>query len=179
MCVAFLVASGALYLRSRSPSRDGASSPHLAILGAVAVASTFTMFGPFIAVPALAGVSAMGFSIALRDRFRWLPIVSYSLAILVPLALEVSGIIHPSYVFEDGMLCVVPRAVAFARVPTYVFLAVVNLVLVGVAAYFGVTLGAALRRARRRTHLQSWQLRQLLPSEARTEGYAILGSQAP
>jgi eukaryotic-like serine/threonine-protein kinase len=178
MCVAFLVVSAALYFASRRPSPDGTSSPYLVLLGAFAVATTFTMFGPFIALPGLAGVSAMGFSIGQRPRLRWLPLALCSLSLLVPLALEFSGAIPPSYVFEGGMMCVVPRAVAFARVPSYVFLAVVNLVLIGVAANFGVTLGAALRKAHRRMHLQSWQLRQLVPSEAGTGDYPAVGSQA-
>jgi serine/threonine protein kinase len=178
MCVAFVVTSGALYFASRRPSSDGSSSPYAVVLGAIAVASTFTMFGPFIALPGLAGVAAMGFSIAPRRRLRWLPVALCSLAVMVPLALEVFGLIRPSYVFEGGMMCVVPRAVEFTQVSTYVFLAVVNLVLIAVAANFGVTLGAALRKAHRRMHLQSWQLRQLIPSEAGTGDYVAVGSQA-
>jgi serine/threonine-protein kinase len=170
MCAAFLVTSAALYVASRKPPPDGASPPYLAILGALAVMSTVTMFGPLVALPGLAGVAALGLSIGQRPRFRWLPLVSCSLALLVPFALELSGAIRPSYLFEGGMMCVVPRAVEFERVPTYVFLVVVNLVLVAIAAYFGATLGEALRAAHRRTHLQSWQLRQLIPSEARTRG---------
>jgi serine/threonine-protein kinase len=178
MCVAFFVTSVGLHLASRRPSPDGTSSPYMVILGAIAVATTFTMFGPFIGLPGLAGVAAMGFSIAPRRRLRWLPVALCSLSMLVPLALEVFGLIRPSYVFERGMMCVVPRAVEFERVPTYVFLTVVDLVLIAVAANFGVTLGAALRRAHRRMHLQSWQLRQLIPSEAGTGDYSAVGSQA-
>jgi eukaryotic-like serine/threonine-protein kinase len=165
MCLTFLLTSAMLWATSRKPPADGASPPYIAILGALAVASTFTMFGPLVALPGLAGVGALGFSIGSRPRFRWMPLLACSLALLVPLALDAFGAIRPSYVIEGGMMCIVPRAVAFDGVSTYAFLAVVNLALVTIAASFGVTLGTALRTAQRRTHLQSWQLRQLIASQ--------------
>ncbi len=65
------------------------------------------------------------------------------------------------------MMCIVPHAVVLQRVPTYILIVAVNAVLIALGAYFGLTLSGALGDAHRKMHLQAWQLRQLIPREAR------------
>jgi hypothetical protein len=168
MTLAFLVASGALLVASQRPPPDGSSAPHLVVLAALAVLTAWPIFGPLVGLPGMAAVVALGFSIAPRRRsVRFLPVVVSVLAMLVPLGLELAGVLPSSYRFEDGMMCIVPHAVVLQRVPTYILFVAANAVLIAIAAYFGLSVSGALATAHRRTHLQSWQLRQLLPLEAR------------
>jgi serine/threonine-protein kinase len=164
---AFLAVGAALLAAARKPSPDGQTRPYLVTLAALAVVSTCTIFGPLVCLPGMAAVTCLGFSIASARASRALPFVLCVLAMLVPLVLEIAGVIPPSYRFEDGMMCIAPDAVVLQRAPTYVLFLAVNVVLVAVCAYFGLALGDALGIAHRRLHLQSWQLRQLIPREAR------------
>jgi eukaryotic-like serine/threonine-protein kinase len=164
---AFLVASAALLLASRRPPKQGFSPPHLAVLAFFAILTTYPFFGPLVGLPGLAAAAALGFSIAPSPRVRALPVVLALLVTLAPVVLELAGVIAPSYRFEDGMMCIVPRAAVMQRVPAYLFLGSVNAVLIALGGYFGLTLGRALTRAHQRLHLQSWQLHQLIPREVR------------
>jgi eukaryotic-like serine/threonine-protein kinase len=168
--VAFLVAAGALFGASRNPPEDGSSSPYLVILAALAVVSTYPIFGPLVGLPGMAAVVALGFTIAARRTSRFLPLVLSLLAMVVPLGFEVAGVLPSSYEFKDGMMCIVPHAVLLQKVPTYLLFVAVNGVLIAMGAYFALTLSRALASAHRRMHLQAWQLRQLLPREAQHAG---------
>ena len=165
--VLFLTAAVALFRASRKPPPDGASSPHLVVLMSLAIVSTFPMFGPLVVLPGLAGVAAFGFSIAPRRPVRFLPLALCLVTMIGPLGLELAGVVPSSYRFEGGMMCIVPQVLALQRLPTYVILIVVNTVVIVMNAYFGLALGGALTVAHKQMHLQAWQLRQLLPHEAR------------
>jgi len=173
--LAFLVASAALTAVFRKPPTDGSSPPHLVALAALAVASTYSIFGPLVGLPGMAATIALAFSIGARRNLRLLPVVLALLAMLVPLGLELAGVLPSSYKFEDGMMCIVPHAIVMQRVPTYLLLAAVSAVLIALGAYFGLTLGSALVAAHQRMHLQSWQLRQLIPREAESVRAAASG----
>jgi tRNA A-37 threonylcarbamoyl transferase component Bud32 len=165
--VAFLVSGAALFAASRKPPPDGRSSPHLVTLVAIAIASTYAIFGPLVGLPGMAALLAMGFSIAPRRSLRFLPLGLALLVMLAPLVLELAGVLPSSYKFEDGMMCIIPHTVLFQPVPTYISFVLLNVTLIAFAAAFGVSVGEALSVAHRRMHLQSWQLRQLIPSEAK------------
>jgi eukaryotic-like serine/threonine-protein kinase len=167
MVAAFLIAAVVLFATSRKPPHDGSSPAHLAVFALLAVLSTYPMFGPLVELPGMATALALGFSIGPRRAQRFLPVTLGLLAMLVPFGLELAGILPSSYRFEAGMMCIVPHAVVMRAAPTYLLFVGVNIVLIAMGAYFGLSLGAALTVAHRRSHLQAWQLRQLIPREVR------------
>jgi serine/threonine protein kinase len=171
--VAFLLAAFVLFAASRRPPADGSSAPHLVAFAFLAVVSTYPMFGPLVVLPGMSTALALGFSIAPRRQVRWLPVTLALLAMLVPFGLELAGALPPSYRFVDGMMCVASHAVVMRPVPTYLLFLAVNAVLIAMGAYFGLNLGGALAVSHRRSHLQAWQLRQLIPLEARSKARRI------
>lgn len=171
---AFLGAAAALFLTARKPPIDGSSPPHLVAFALLAVVSTYPMFGPLVGLPGMATALALGFSIGSRRGYRFLPLVLGLVAMLVPLGLELAGVLPSSYRFQEGMMCIVPHAVFLRAAPTYLLFVAVNAVLIAMGGYFGLKVGGALAVAHRRSHLQAWQLRQLMPSEVRAARAAQL-----
>jgi len=84
----------------------------------------------------------------------------------VRLHLELSGLVPGSYAFHDGALTILPQATSFPEVPTLTALTVSSLFLTFAPALIMMKLQGTLMDAERRSALQSWQLRQLLPDEA-------------
>jgi eukaryotic-like serine/threonine-protein kinase len=84
-------------------------------------------------------------------------------ALVVPLGLEVAGIVPRSYVFSNGSMIVVNRVIdltAWGMIGVFGVSAVVLTLAVGV---FFIRLREVLSDAELRLHLYAWHLRQLVP----------------
>jgi eukaryotic-like serine/threonine-protein kinase len=138
--------------------------PLIAVL-VVATATTSLAFGPFAVVPTVATFHLISF-LANPDRTRRGLLAAAGLAaILLPLVLEWTGILAPSYRFVDGTLQILPRLFAFTGVGTVVTLVVANVVFLTFAFGLMARFRDVLTDAERRVYLQSWQLRQLAPAQ--------------
>src|SRR5262249_39518761 len=102
------------------------------------------------------------------DRSRRLAAMALGCVTLAaPVALDGLGIIPHSLEFRDAALVVLPQIAELPRVPTFVTLTLANAVVL-VAASILVGRARAPRAAtEERLWFHAWQLRQLVPGEAR------------
>src|SRR5205823_425354 len=120
-----------------------------------------------ILMPSLLAVNTIGHALAMEKSRRGLFTIGGCLALALPVVLELTGVSPRSYLFHDGLITLVPHGNRFPELPTLVFLTVANLVVIAGASLFVGRVRSALTAAERRLQLQTWQLRRLVPDEAR------------
>lgn len=159
-----LLASGVAFVtvqnRNLSPNaRLFANS----IASTLAIGFMSTLFGPLFLVPGIAAMGTMATSFNTPTRgARALVIAIGLLAVLVPMGLEVVGLLPPSYEFTEAGLLIKPRMVEFPHNATLVFLWMIAVGhIVTVSAMMG-RLHEARSHALEKLHKQTWQLKQLI-----------------
>jgi serine/threonine-protein kinase len=176
------IVPGPLWLASALLSLKAAYRPHpegkipidLCIVSTLAVASTSLFFGPFVLLPSIACINTMAFLFN-RDRTRRLFIVGAGLAaILLPLALEIPGVMPAPYEISGRTITIVANALAFPSVPTRATLLVTSVATLLVAALLIAKMRDILTEKEHQLHVSSWQLRQLVP-----EHVGVLPASAP
>jgi eukaryotic-like serine/threonine-protein kinase len=140
--------------------------PYVTLTAAVALAATTLLHGPFLVVPAIGGVVAMAMALVRYKRHRVFSTTVNALAVAVPALFAWAGHHPVVHRFVDGALVIMPGAVELPREGTFVFLTMANLLIVVIGAVFAGEYRDELSRLELRSHLQSWQLRQLVPAEA-------------
>jgi len=91
-----------------------------------------------------------------------------ALAFLVPLVLEWTGVLAPSYAFRDGAIVLLPRMVDFpAGISTLGVLVASGLGIVLMPPVLVARVSDEARSAERRVFTHLWHLRQFIPDEAR------------
>jgi serine/threonine-protein kinase len=162
-CVGMLALTFHLY---RRPLRSfGLPGWHLvASFLALAIGSVVT--GPLILLPAIAIATGSGYIATFGKR---VPVVMAAMiaVVMVPLGLELAGVIPRSLHFVDGAMVITPRMVAFPRAGTLVFLVVSHVVIIVTALWFVWRVRMTAAAAERRLAIQAWQLAQLVPDDHR------------
>ncbi|MDB4963095.1 MAG: Serine/threonine protein kinase PrkC, regulator of stationary phase [Myxococcales bacterium] len=137
-----------------------------ACINAVLIGLVCRMVGPFIIAPTLVTTTLIAY--AAHPALGSIRIVAVILSsgVLIPWALEVLGVLQSTYRFVDGELILSSPVLTFSEVPVQAAFAVLLVALVVVVAL--LTRGMALRqrRARRALELQTWHLRQILPTHS-------------
>ena len=142
----------------------------LLALSVAAVAVMGRMMGPFVLVPALTVMVTFVFAHTPDRSWRWRSMALGSLGFLAPTLAEVSGLVAPSYVFRDGLVELHGRMFDLPPTPTFVSLVVVHLgLLLAVALVYG-RMRDAFDAVSQRLHLQTWQLRQIVPGDPAARG---------
>jgi serine/threonine-protein kinase len=165
--VAWLAAATAAFVASRSPSSE--ARPHLGMtaLGVLAIMTTTAGFGPYVILPTLAVIGAMLNQMPPNRLGRERIVALYCLAFAVPAVAQWAGLMPAQYLFEHGNLVIVPGMLSFRPVPTHVFFIASNIGLIVTASFILARFRDTLSDVERRLHVQTWQLRQLVPEEAR------------
>jgi hypothetical protein len=165
---AFIAACAGLSLAAaRSPR------PSYRIVDGVIVASNLAFMvgagflGPLVLMPAAIAVNATAFAVFAQRRRRLLIGAMACLAVVVPLGLELAGVVPPSLRFADGAMVVVPRALELPATPTLVFLTVTSLSAVLLGCYVVGHIRDSLAAAEQRLYLYTWHVRELVPPAAR------------
>jgi serine/threonine-protein kinase len=164
---AWAIASATMAYYGRHPRHDGRSPTLAPIIAAVAVALSSLIAGPLIVTPMFATVFAIGFSLSMPRKRRFLPAIAGCLSILVPEALQTLGVLPRSVAYADGIMHILPQMMWFTQ-EGHVNLVLCDLVCVLMACYFGLSIRQRFDEVQRRVHVNNWQLRQLLPQEARS-----------
>ncbi len=163
-----LVGASSAMARILSAKRAVATGPVLALLAlstsAVAWMSVFV--SPFIVVPTLTATNAMLFTLFTDRAQRRLVVIASALAVLAPVVMELAGIVPRSFVFREGALVLLPRAVEFAPTPTLAFLVLVGLAMVLTPTVVTGRIRDQLSEAEQKLFLQAWQLRQAVPDDS-------------
>jgi serine/threonine-protein kinase len=139
----------------------------MTVAGVVAVATTSTLCGPYMIVPTLAAIGSMLMHMSPYPRGRVLIVVLNCLAIAVPAALQALGVLPASYLFSGGAIAIQPVMLAFPPLPTQAFLLVNTLSLIVAASVMLARVRNLLTGIEEQMYVHTWQLRQLVPEQAR------------
>jgi eukaryotic-like serine/threonine-protein kinase len=165
--VAVVACSAASWALSRREGAGPRQTLALLAISSVAAALAGGLFGPFILVPGLVATNTMLFTMSAERPARLFTLLAGVLAMLVPFALELLGLVPPSYAFHEGVMRVLPRAAEFPALPTIVCLILTSVSMVIIPGLVVSQLRDRLQAAERRLYLQAWNLSQLVPSAAR------------
>lgn len=134
-----------------------------ACINAVLIGLVCRMVGPFIIAPTLVTTTLIGY--AAHPRFGRITIIAAILAsaVAIPWALELAGVLSPTYEFVNGTIVLHSSVIVFRSAPVQVAFAVLLVALLAVVAVLSRMMAQRQRRAARRFELQAWQLRQLVP----------------
>jgi serine/threonine-protein kinase len=155
-----LVAAG----KKRPPTSLNYAGYTLSVLGYTCICR---LVGPLFLVPMLLSLHAFVQSMSPDARYRRFVAGLSSIAVLVIVGLEFSGAVSPSYIFQNGVMTILPRLAYLHKIPTVVSLLGVNLFAMVIPTLGIRRMQVSLMEAERRTMLQMWHLRQLLPEQAR------------
>ncbi len=137
-------------------------------LSSVALGALTMLFGPLTLVPGWSAANGTIYLLHLKKLHHRLAAGAMTLgAVLVPILLELMGVLPPSFVFEEGRLVLLPRLMSFATGPTMLVFVSLALLQVIVPAMLAGRTGVEARKAERVAFLQSWNLRRFLPASAR------------
>jgi eukaryotic-like serine/threonine-protein kinase len=164
---AWLVAAGTAFSIARRPPRDGTRPMLLTMTGALGVATTSTICGPYVLVPTLAAIGTMLLHMGPGRGGRGLPVIANCLAIAVPAALQWLGAMPTSYLFGADGVTIVPGMLSFPPLPTHVFMLTANVAVIVTASLMMGRFRDTLHDVEEKLHVQAWQLRQLVPEEVR------------
>jgi serine/threonine-protein kinase len=137
------------------------------IISTVWMATAAMFFGPLVLMPAMVAVNTGAFALYLDGWPRALSVVFGCLAILVPVVLEWTSVMEASYLFTGQGMVVQPNAIGFDPHTTILILLVGGVATVLTSSFSIMGVRDALRKAQRTVFLQTWHIRQLLPSSAR------------
>ncbi len=131
----------------------------------IAILSYF--MGPFIVVPGLAAIHAIGFVVQADRRYHGYAIATDLLAVCAPPVLQMARVLPPSYSFHDGAMTVLPRMTSLPPLLTPAFLILVSAGLVLVPTLMIRRVRAKMEELDARLFMHGWNLRQLVPDAAR------------
>lgn len=162
ICVAGLLQS--MWL-ARLPSFGGWPAHLYALTFAAEIAVFSCWLGPFVLVPT-AAVTILMFRLAYsRAGERWPTVLLAMAVVVVPYALELTGLLPPSFVYVDEGLLLLPRALDLHPTSTTMALLWSNLMFIVTPALVLTRLRDELSLAERRLALHALQLRQLLADQ--------------
>lgn len=124
------------------------------------------MVGPFIIAPTLVATTLMGY--AAHPRFGRIGAFAaiLALSVAVPWALELAGVVSPTYRFEHGDIVLTSSIITFGEAPVQLAFALLMVVLLVVVALLTRMMAERQHAASRQIELQAWHLRQLVPSDS-------------
>jgi serine/threonine-protein kinase len=153
--------------RSREPS--------MTLVGIAVVTSTLgfavaTRFAsPLLIIPGSVAVNGTGYAVFLRRNSRALVMAASCAAFIVPLALELAGVIAPTFRFEGGHLEILPVALDLPATPTIVLVAIASMASVFLGSIIIGNIRDRLADAETRIFMYAWHLRELVPNEVRAK----------
>ncbi len=105
----------------------------------------------------------MAFTIHVARRFRPLVLALGLASFLLPFALELVGLLAPSYRFSAEGFTILPRTLELTPLPTIVVLTVAQVIVVLFGAVAIGILRNYLDAAERQTYTYAWHLREFVP----------------
>jgi hypothetical protein len=149
------------YRTYRRPVRLALPWLHV-VVSTIALGAGMSLFGPLLLLPSLVIITGVAY-VATFDRSALACVAPLAAVIFVPLALQLAGVLPPSYDFVDGTLRVLPGMTDLPPTPTLLLLVVAHLIVVTGSIVFVWRLRCTHRDVERRLALHAWQLAQLVP----------------
>ena len=172
-CFVAAAAVTRLAARAGEPRALGRVVALVIALSSAGIALTSALFGPLVYAPSLCAANVVVFASGVARRYRWLALGAGLAALLLPLALELAGVIPPGWTVHDGTISITPRVIHFpGAAPVMGLLA---FAIVGAVAFPVLILGAerdARVKAERELYARMKLLSEFVPAEA---GEALTG----
>lgn len=138
------------------------------ILSSASIAFSSRILSPFILVPILAMANTLGYAFSPRiTRNRTTALVIGCSVMTVPWLLEILGAIPPTMVFEGEALKILPIQATLPPVATTVLVLGTSVAVMLTTAIFMGRARDSLVEAEKKLRVMAWQLRQLVPDEAK------------
>lgn len=130
------------------------------------MATCSVFLGPLIVTPPLATALAITTVLHQRVQNRNFIIGSMALAVVVPTLLAVLNVHPVSHgAAPGGALAIFPAAIELPPTLTLLFIAAVHVIFIVAGARYAVTFRKTMDALSLANHLQSWQLRHLVPEK--------------
>ena len=156
---------GTLWLINHPPRDLRLPLFHLA-LSTLAMTIGVVVLGPIVMVPAIAIATGVGYIATFGDR--WGVVVAAMLTpILLPIALQMIGVIDPWFVFVNGEIHLQAWMANLSPTPTLILIVITHVAIITAALFFVGRVRRAQLEAERRLQLHSWQLAQMVPEDTR------------
>ncbi|HEY5933997.1 MAG TPA: serine/threonine-protein kinase [Kofleriaceae bacterium] len=138
-----------------------------ACINAVLIGLVARIVGPFIIAPSLVITTLMAYSSHPQfGRIRVLAMI-LGCAVAVPWALELAGVLSPTYYFRDGEIVLTSPIIQFTPEPTQLAFALLLVATITIVALMSRSIALRQRDATRKLELQAWHLRQIVPTSVR------------
>jgi serine/threonine-protein kinase len=132
------------------------------VTAAVAAMVAITrMFGPLVLTPTMIASYTISLQSHPTGWLRRYTLIMGSVAIVLPLALELVGVLPSSYRFEHGTMVIVPQVIELPQVGSLVLLVSSTLAMTVIPSFFIARLRAQLSEAERRQLVRAWHFRRL------------------
>ena len=146
-----------------------AGAPTIVLIAShIALCILSLTLGPLIVAPIVALANMLGLVLASDRTRRVLSIVLGCLSLVLPLGLQLAGVLPTMYTFEHDTLVVHSFMYHLPMVPTLTFMASLSVAIIAVTGVVGGAYRDALFDAQTRVRLQLWQLRQMAPDLSKT-----------
>lgn len=149
------------YRRDQTPA---ISLDHVAA-ATIAVIVSMVVLGPFMIVPTLALANTAAYAVAAhesRERF-WIATFGVC-AVIVPILIEFSGLLPPTFDVVDGKIVVQSMMFDLSFQSTLAFLVVIHVPFILACAWFVARVKETHSELERQMRVQAWQLAQIVPS---------------
>ena len=123
-------------------------------------------FGPLLFTPVLLSFYTLGFCMSPVGKYRSTILATGAVAQLGAVLVEIFGIVPRSYRFLGSEMVIVAHAVDLSETPTMVALTVGAVLMILGPGIMMARLQDLLRSVERRSAMQTWHLRRLLPDVA-------------
>lgn len=147
--------------------RDDPTSPLVLMTTILVTTAAFSLIaGPLVLLPSIACSVTVAFVSLGGDRLRRPAIVGGLASIVVPLLLQLLGVVPPSYRFDADGMHLIPRVTELPAVATTFFLALTSLTTIVMPVVLVLRMQRFLRELEEKTFLHAWTLRNLVPDSA-------------
>jgi len=135
--------------------------------GSAAIATSATIAGWAMPLPGIATAHTVSFLMYAQRKHRTFALMVGAATVVLPFLAEATGLMPASYSFEEGRMTVTPVMVQFhpLALRTYLFLSSLGVVLV--PSFVLGRYRVALEKTEEEAFLSAWNVRHLLPGEAR------------
>ncbi len=135
------------------------------VVSMAAMGGTASLYGPLVFTPGAVAINCTSFALTVGPLARRATMAVGSLAIIIPLLLEMVGMVEPSYRSTPEGLVILSRALQLNGGPALVLLTVASVAMVITGGFAVGRVRDALDRAEQQLALYSWHFQQLLPDQ--------------
>jgi serine/threonine-protein kinase len=133
------------------------------VASTAAMAATAALYGPLVLTPGMIAINGTAYALMVSRRARTLTLACAWVGIGIPVGLELSGVVAPSYALGPEGMTIMPRALGLEHAPAVVLLAIASLGMIATGVVAVGRIRDALERAERQLESYNWHFRQLLP----------------